>query len=43
LENGASLVIVNYMDTYVDVRANVIIRENVAEVFPLILEQVLNN
>jgi NAD-dependent deacetylase len=43
LENGASLVIVNYMDTYVDVRANVIIRENVAEVFPLILEQVLND
>jgi NAD-dependent deacetylase len=43
LENDAALVIVNHTDTYVDVRANIIIRANVAEVFPLILEEVLND
>ena len=42
LENDASLVIINNTDTYVDIRADIVIRENLADVFPLILDEVLS-
>jgi len=42
LDNGASLIIVNNTDTYVDVRADIIIRADVAEIFPQISDEVLN-
>jgi NAD-dependent deacetylase len=41
LENGASLVIINNTDTYIDVRAEIIIRADVADVFPQISYEVL--
>ena len=40
LDNGAELIIINNMPTYVDVRAGVIIREDVAQVLPMILQEV---
>jgi NAD-dependent deacetylase len=40
LENGASIIIINNMPTYVDVRADVIIREDVAMILPVILQEV---
>jgi NAD-dependent deacetylase len=42
LDNGASLIIINNTDTYIDVRANIIIRADVAEIFPRISDEVLN-
>jgi NAD-dependent SIR2 family protein deacetylase len=39
---GASLIIVNNTDTYIDVRADIIIRADVAEIFPQISDEVLN-
>jgi NAD-dependent deacetylase len=42
LDNGASLIIINNTDTYIDVRADIIIRENVADIFPQISDEVLN-
>jgi NAD-dependent SIR2 family protein deacetylase len=42
LDNGASLIIVNNTDTYIDVRADIIIRADVAEIFPQISDEVLN-
>ena len=42
LDNNASLIIVNKTDTYIDIRADIIIRDNVADVFPQISEKVLN-
>lgn len=41
VENGARLVIINRMETYIDVRADVILHEDVAEVIPRIVEEVL--
>jgi hypothetical protein len=40
LDNGASIIIINNMSTYIDVRADVIIREDVAMILPLILQEV---
>jgi NAD-dependent deacetylase len=42
LDNGAHVIIVNNAETYIDVRADVIIRADVADIFPLISEGVLN-
>lgn len=41
LENGAHLIIINRTETYVDVRADVIIMDNVADKIPRIAEEVL--
>jgi NAD-dependent deacetylase len=43
VENGARLIIINRMDTYIDIRADVLIKEDVAEVIPRIAEEVLGN
>jgi NAD-dependent deacetylase len=43
LDNRAALIIVNNTDTYVDVRADVIIRANVAEIFPRLSHEVFND
>jgi NAD-dependent deacetylase len=40
LENGARLILINYSNTYLDVRADVVFHEDVAGIFPLIVEQV---
>jgi len=42
VENGAHLIIVNNAETYIDVRADVIIRADVADIFPQISDEVLN-
>jgi NAD-dependent deacetylase len=42
LDNGAQLIIVNNAETYIDVRADVVIRADVAEIFPRICEEVLH-
>lgn len=41
LENGAHLIIVNHSETYIDVRADVVIHEDVARVLPRIVAEVL--
>lgn len=41
LENGAHLILVNESETYLDVRADVVFHEDVAEVLPAIVERVL--
>lgn len=40
LENGAHLILINYTTTYLDVRADVVLHEDVAEVLPRIVELV---
>ena len=40
LENGAHLILINYSNTYLDVRADVVFHEDVAGILPLIVEQV---
>jgi NAD-dependent deacetylase len=42
LDNGASLIIINITNTYIDIRADIIIRADVADIFPQISEKVLN-
>jgi NAD-dependent deacetylase len=42
IDRGAHLVILNNSTTYIDVRADVVIQEDIAEVIPAIAEQVLN-
>ncbi len=42
LENGAPLIILNKTPTYLDVRADVIIREDVAIVLPMLVEAIQN-
>lgn len=42
LDNGASLIIINKTNTYIDIRADIIIRADVADIFPQISEKVLN-
>lgn len=42
LENGAHLMIVNRTETYIDVRAEVIVRGDVAEILPKIAREVLH-
>lgn len=41
IDHGASLIIINQSETYIDVRADVVISGNVAEVIPLIASEVL--
>ncbi len=41
LENGAHLILLNFSPTYVDVRADVVLHEDVAEVVPRIVREVL--
>lgn len=41
LENGAHLIIINRSKTYLDVRADVVFSEDVAEVFPLVVTEVM--
>jgi len=40
LENGAHLILVNHSTTYLDVRADVVLHEDVAEIIPLIEAEV---
>ncbi len=42
LENGARLIIVNNEETYLDIRAEVLIHADVAEILPEIAKEVLN-
>jgi NAD-dependent deacetylase len=42
LDHGAHLIIVNNAPTYINVRADVVIQEDVSEVIPAIVEKVLN-
>jgi len=42
IDRGAHLVILNNATTYLDVRADVVVREDVADIIPAIAEQVLN-
>jgi len=42
VDHGAHLIIINQTSTYMDVRADVIIQENVAEILPHISREVLN-
>ena len=42
LDHGAHLIIVNNAPTYVDVRADIIIQDDVASVLPSIMEKVIN-
>ncbi len=42
VECGARLIIINHAETYMDVRADVLIHEDVAEVMPKIADEVLN-
>ncbi len=41
IENGAHLIIINHSNTYLDVRADVVFHEDVAEIIPLIAAEVL--
>lgn len=43
VDNGAQIIIVNNSETYIDVRAAVIIRADVADILPLISDEVLNS
>ena len=42
IDRGAHLIILNNAETYLDVRADVIIQEDLADIIPAIAEQVLN-
>jgi NAD-dependent deacetylase len=39
LENGARLILINYSETYLDVRADIVLHEDVATTLPLIVAQ----
>jgi NAD-dependent deacetylase len=41
LENGAHLIVINNSPTYIDLRADVVFREDLAEIIPLIVQEVL--
>lgn len=43
LENGAHLILLNHSTTYLDVRADVVLHEDVAEMIPLIVAEVTNS
>ena len=43
IENGAHLIIINHSKTYLDIRADVVFSEDVAEIIPLIAAEVLSN
>ncbi len=40
IENGAHLIVINHSKTYIDVRADIVFHENVAEILPLIVQEV---
>ncbi|MBN1535293.1 MAG: NAD-dependent deacylase [Anaerolineales bacterium] len=40
IENGAHLIVVNKSRTYIDVRADIVFHENVAEILPMIVQEV---
>ncbi len=40
LENGAHLILINYTQTYLDVRADVVLHEDVATVLPRIVDEI---
>ena len=40
LENGAHLIVINQSQTYLDIRADVVLRENVADILPRIVQEV---
>jgi NAD-dependent deacetylase len=40
IENGAHLMVINHSTTYIDVRADIVFHENVAEILPLIIQEV---
>ena len=42
LEHGARLIVINRFETYIDVRAEVVIREDVADIIPKIAAEVLS-
>lgn len=42
IENGAKLIIINQTETYIDVRADVIVHEDVATILPLIVEEIIS-
>ena len=41
LENGAHLILINHSETYLDVRADVVLHEDIAEIVPAIVDEVL--
>ncbi len=43
LQNGSKLIIVNYQETYLDEKADVVIHEDVTEILPQIVSLVLDN
>jgi NAD-dependent deacetylase len=43
VENGAHLILVNQSETYLDVRADILLRGDVAELLPLIAEEALGD
>ena len=43
LENGAHLILLNHSTTYLDVRADVVLHEDVAEIIPLIVVELLKS
>jgi NAD-dependent deacetylase len=43
IENGAHLIIINRSKTYLDIRADVVFSEDVAEIIPIIAAEVLRN
>lgn len=43
LENGARLIIINNSDTFIDKRADIVIKSDVAEVLPLIAKELIND
>lgn len=43
IENGASLIIINHTNTYIDEHADIVFSEDVAEIIPLIVAEVLSD
>jgi NAD-dependent deacetylase len=43
LENGAHLILINHSQTYLDVRADVVLHEDVADIIPRIANQILSS
>ena len=43
LENGAHLILINHSVTYLDIRADVVLHEDVAQVIPRIVDELLEN
>jgi NAD-dependent SIR2 family protein deacetylase len=41
IDNGAHLIILNQQETYMDIRADIILREDVAVTIPAIVNEVL--